>query len=595
MNKQFKITSISLRNFKGVKKFESDLYHKTLIAGGNGVGKSTIYDAWLWLLTNKDSKGRADFAVQPVDENGDTIHNLTTEVSAKIKVWTDAGVVDYTLKKVLSEKWTKKRGESESQLTGTKTEYYIDDVPYKRNEFEYFVKQYIIPEDFEMYSDLDYFPNKMHWQKRREVLMKSALEYTPSNEELMGEFDLPDEVKTDIVKHGVENALKRWKDIRKKTQADLKTNQTRLDETINHIEQIELSPAMTRNIEDIEKEEKEIRGRIAEIQAKISGSVGEKRSLEAELQAEKSNLERLEKESVSVEYRMEMLRKEIEKLREDYKAKKQEEPNVVVKETCDCCGQPLPADKVENYRKVKIKEWENSRNKELEYLAKNGKDKKAQLDELEDWLTGIENEIEIREKNIKEIESKLSALQVESTEHLEEELMRLNDKLNKLNEQKIDSEREAEKIRQRQSLQERANELESEIKSLSTLLLKAEKNVAIIERFMSYKAEKIEESVNEMFETVKFRLFKKLLNGGIEPTCEVLIDGVPYNSANTASKYKAGLEIINKFSESFEVRIPLFLDDAEHIVSFNPFKYFDWQLIILAARKGELTIKEFNN
>ena len=54
--KTIKLKSLSLVNFKGVREFHADFTNAvTLVSGENGTGKTTLYDAYLWLLFGKDS------------------------------------------------------------------------------------------------------------------------------------------------------------------------------------------------------------------------------------------------------------------------------------------------------------------------------------------------------------------------------------------------------------------------------------------------------------------------------------------------------------------------------------------------------------
>ena len=49
------IKSIHIENFKGIKMLDVNFSVKTKISGQNAVGKTTIFDAFTWLLFNKNS------------------------------------------------------------------------------------------------------------------------------------------------------------------------------------------------------------------------------------------------------------------------------------------------------------------------------------------------------------------------------------------------------------------------------------------------------------------------------------------------------------------------------------------------------------
>src|SRR5690625_1991337 len=112
--KEIKIIELKLRNFKGIKEFTLSTEGKNVdIYGGNATGKTTVMDAFIWLLFNKDSQNSSNFNIKTLDSEGNVIHGLEHEVSAKLKI--DGTEIE--LQKIYKERWTKKRGETERILT----------------------------------------------------------------------------------------------------------------------------------------------------------------------------------------------------------------------------------------------------------------------------------------------------------------------------------------------------------------------------------------------------------------------------------------------------------------------------------------------
>ena len=62
---EIKILKLSLRNFKGIKDFTLSPEGKNVnIYGDNALGKTTIVDAFTWLLFDKDSQNSSNFNVK---------------------------------------------------------------------------------------------------------------------------------------------------------------------------------------------------------------------------------------------------------------------------------------------------------------------------------------------------------------------------------------------------------------------------------------------------------------------------------------------------------------------------------------------------
>ena len=65
---QAKIKSLHLENFKGVKSatYQFDGKNASVI-GQNGAGKTTIFTAYMWLMTDKDSDLKSNPNIRPLD------------------------------------------------------------------------------------------------------------------------------------------------------------------------------------------------------------------------------------------------------------------------------------------------------------------------------------------------------------------------------------------------------------------------------------------------------------------------------------------------------------------------------------------------
>jgi DNA repair protein SbcC/Rad50 len=114
----------------------------------------------------------------------------------------------------------------------------------------------------------------------------------------------------------------------------------------------------------------------------------------------------------------------------------------------------------------------------------------------------------------------------------------------------------------------RIAELDDTIKNANQKIADLENIEFTIDKFIRAKITTIETNINNMFSFVKFKMYNLLVNGSEEPTCETLINGVPYSSANAAAQKNAGIDIINTLSNYYHVTCPIFLDNAESTNSF---------------------------
>lgn len=124
-----KITHIFAQNFckfYGKNTLDADFSMKTVLSGQNEVGKSTVKRIILDVLNCHDENDREITGIRPHDENGaeiddvDIVRAVTFEIDGKAK----------TLKKVTRQKRNKK-----GEITGSITDYSINDVPYKMADY----------------------------------------------------------------------------------------------------------------------------------------------------------------------------------------------------------------------------------------------------------------------------------------------------------------------------------------------------------------------------------------------------------------------------------------------------------------------------
>lgn len=171
--KTIKLKNIRIQNFKGCKERMVEFGDNTRISGANATGKTTMFDAFTWLLFNKDSLGASQFDIRPKDSEGKMIDNVEISVEAAIAV----GEEEYSLKKVQKQKWVKKRGTDTTEFQGNINEFEINGYPKSEKEFKEFIGNIIDEKVFNLVTNPSAF-NALPWKEQREMLMKFVGSFT---------------------------------------------------------------------------------------------------------------------------------------------------------------------------------------------------------------------------------------------------------------------------------------------------------------------------------------------------------------------------------------------------------------------------------
>lgn len=164
---KIKLLKMRIQNFKGCKDREISFGDRTSIKGANATGKTTVFDAFTWLLFGKDSLGSAKFDIRPLDADGNMINNLEISVEASIRVDDE----EYALKKTQKQVWRKKRGTDTTEFQGNVNEFEINGYPKSEKEFKAFIAGIIDENIFNLVTNPNAF-NALPWKEQREILMK---------------------------------------------------------------------------------------------------------------------------------------------------------------------------------------------------------------------------------------------------------------------------------------------------------------------------------------------------------------------------------------------------------------------------------------
>ena len=639
--KDIRIKSLKLENFKChnnlVLSFDG---RSATLFGDNATGKTSIYDALVWLLFSKDSKGNGEknIEIKPLDATGNVKdHMAITSVDAIFCV--DGTETEF--KRTYQEVWTTKRGNSEASYDGNTSEYYVDGVPCKKFVFEEKVNELVDEETFRLLTSVSHFADGISWQDRRAELFKVA--GVLADEEIMATDErfislIDSKGKLDVVDYKKKLLADKRGFVGAKTEIPARINECQ--KTIEDVEGIDFDKARAElDALDVKRNTLETqiiaiehdaasdnkRVEIREARLELDKIVAENETYRASQMANspdvasmRNNFNRLQmqlnakKNSVtSIERLIQSYDAEISDSRERWIAVNSE---AFTSGNCPTCGQRLPAQQLKTATD-KFELQKAARLREIEQTANAKKDAKAhqeirlgelntEIKTLEEELTAAEGRIKVAENYVitpvnmpgfdekkKEAEEKIHALSAEladmsaNTSAVRESLR------NQINEILAESKKRRDLISRESLLQysrKRIEELQEDARNTAACLEAIEEMLYLVDEYSRYKTKFVEESINGLFRIARFRLFREQANGGIEDRCDVVCNGIPYINLNNGAKINVGIDIINSLSRAYGVIVPLFVDNAESVTKLER---YEGQVIRLAVSENDKVLR----
>ena len=209
------------------------------IFGDNDAGKTTIYDAFLWCLFNKDSKERTKIQWRPLDENSEPIRGKQTSVTVVLAINGQAKEFE----KVRGDKEVIKRN-SEHKSYEMFTKYLVDGLETTtKKAFDDEVEKVLDQDTFKNLTSVTYFCEQLVADERRQKLF----EYfgSKTDEEIINETPSIHQLKEIIGNDDIKTARDR-----------VLQDQKRINETLKNIPvKIEGIQAALPDIENINKEQ----------------------------------------------------------------------------------------------------------------------------------------------------------------------------------------------------------------------------------------------------------------------------------------------------------------------------------------------------
>lgn len=644
------LKTLELENFKGCKHMLIDFSDITSICGKNATGKSTLYDAFTWVLFNKNSLSKKEFSIRTVDDAGEPIHNI--EITVRLVLEVDG--VDYELVKTQKENWVRRRGSTDSELQGNNNKYYINSVVKSESEYKKFISSLISETDFKLLTDYKYFIGlpampKLNTKEpsKREMLLRLCGDYTP--EDLLNSD--PEHWKLihdDVLLGGIDGAMAKAKKQLSRLKKEQEEVPIRIDEASKQLTDVP-------DIMSLEEQKATLLAKIKAQEEMISVVKSEDESqkikqeiakAEQECDAIYDSIQRDFREKKQAAYdRMVNLRAAMNSARFDaenylsYYKRYAKEYNDDIKalsdlkakfdeiqlipfnassETCPICGRKFPQERVdelhrnfeetkrndalkvqEKARKVKA-HCEEAQKKAEEYnrlfLDTQDKYKQAEADfkDVEKEYNSLPERADVSDnQTIKTMQEHMDYLRSQLAKMAEktDEIRKMEIDLIELKSMLADTERSITEanavIASNDAVKQRIESLQKEQRDLGQRTADAEHVVILCEEFSRKQSEMLTQKINSNFELARFTMFEKQLNGGIKETCEIMHNGVKYDSLNTGHQITVALDIIKTFQKLYGIHAPIWIDNAECLSSDNQ-PNMDCQLILLKVTDDDI-------
>jgi hypothetical protein len=634
-----KLIKLHLVNFKAARDVAINPNASNMsVYADNGIGKTTIADAFSWLLFGKDSQGRTmGDDIKTIDpETKEVIHSLEHSVEATLLL---VGGKQVTLKKVFKEIWTKKRGSITSEFTGHTTDCFINGVPNSVGDFGKYIDGLCPESTFRVLTNPMHFNQVMKWQDRRAQLLKLAGDVSEADVIAANSELAP---LTQILEgHTVEEYRKilanRRPEINREIQAipvrinearlavkDVPTAKPNIELLKSNVEKAQAEKASLTNgskLVELRAKKMEIEAQKLKIENDINSSIDTSLIRDAqlklsELQVEESkaqnavttisnSISRVKTNLATLKAKRDEIKADLAKIdAEDFK----------VDSICPTCKQSISEDVIEEIRS-KHNASQAAKRTALVNLGKQVcpaskiKEEEVALEDLEQQLESAKAVLSIASNAVgsfimptldeapKPEDSPKWKKLVKQIEEIVAEGRAVKESLNTAvaeADQKISTANDAlayalgiEQTRQANEVQlERIAELEAKEQELASAYESTEHHLYLLDLFIKTHCDMVTEKVNSMFQIVEFRLFETQINGGIAPCCVATVNGVPFDGGlNHAACVNAGLDIINTLSRAYGFTPPIIIDGAESVTKVLPTSGQQIRLVVSEADK----------
>lgn len=293
------------------------------------------------------------------------------------------------------------------------------------------------------------------------------------------------------------------------------------------------------------------------------------------------------------------------------------------KETCPTCGQRLPQEDVEKLESDARNRFNSAKTDRQDKLDKEAKELKAESERIDAVKMSTAKKIADLKAELADAEAELKKVQETTAnpiladyrndadlQKVKNDICAKHEELKKLDEQKdtdayetikqlteannaLSRERNGlvykfTKKEQMEKCEKRIQELTEQKRTLNQQLADLEKQDYTADQFQFAVIQDLQDRVNELFPTIRFKMFNTLLNGNVEPTCVLTMNGVSYPNLSTSEQIIAGLECIEAMCQLNQSFAPIWVDNSESIT--NVPQTTSQQILLVVSAGQPLTV-----
>ena len=632
---EIKLKKLILENFMCYALKEIDFSDFTKISAMNGVGKSTIANAYMWLFFNCDYELRDNQNVRR-EVDGKTIDDVDVSVTA---------VIDMDGKEITAKKVQKRTYSKDGTSYKDDNKYFINDVPKTLKDFNaYFeldmnvwkmctsVNAFLSqkPADMRGYlfslvaevtdvqvassnKDLKELVPLLEKYKAEELLAMNKATKSKVSKDLpildgqIKEKERDIQIKSDVDVSDLEllrNSLKE----QIKENTDKQTNADRMMEECSNVQdevmklKFDLSGLQNKANEELINTNAEIRKTITDV-------LNVKRVTETYISEAKRQVANC-KDNVDV------LNRKRNTYAEEWKSVNSEQFDEDTT-ICPTCGRKLATSKITSLRN----DFEGNKKNRLDDITAKGMDCKSQIDKNIDRIKELEAELDKLQIQLDEADQRLEELNkkadsqptfvdISDTEEykaIQDKIAEREEYAEKLSSSDIRAELKEQENNLRQQLadcegeiaksdttadEERLAELKKQKIDMEQAKTDCEKILDLLDELDKAKNELLTDQINSHFSLVRWKLFDSAKNGNYKSVCIPMVDGksILTTMSNKGNRILGRVDICKSIQKTSGINCPIWLDDSENLDTTNQSKVADMvdsQLIMLLVNDSK--------